>query len=113
MPFGINNLFVYPALSAVDIAFLDGTDQDFLESDEPLGIIDFYRSIFESVTAGCCMNKTHWNTVCVDGDVPESELHEMIQYSHDLIKPKVRKWRIGGRSANNSKQGDVSRIPPA
>lgn len=37
------------------------------------------------------MNKTHWNTVYIDGDVPEQELYDMIQHSFDLIKPKVRK----------------------
>lgn len=37
------------------------------------------------------MNKEHWNTIYIDGDVPEQELHEMIRHSYDLIKPKMRK----------------------
>jgi predicted DNA-binding protein (MmcQ/YjbR family) len=47
--------------------------------------------IFESVTGGWHMNKEHWNTVYLDGDVPEDELYEMITHSYELIKPKVRK----------------------
>ena len=52
---------------------------------------DLLRSIFESVTPGWHMNKEHWNTVYIDGDVPEHELFEMISHSYDLIKPKARK----------------------
>ena len=59
---------------------------------EPLKA-DFLRNIFESVTPGYHMNKTHWNTVYIDGDVPESELYEMIKHSFDLTKPKMPKAR--------------------
>jgi predicted DNA-binding protein (MmcQ/YjbR family) len=37
------------------------------------------------------MNKTHWNMVTLDGDVPDDELKRMIERSYDLIKPKARK----------------------
>jgi predicted DNA-binding protein (MmcQ/YjbR family) len=37
------------------------------------------------------MNKVHWNTVIIGGDVPEDEVTLMIGRSYDLIKPKVRK----------------------
>ena len=36
------------------------------------------------------MNKTHWNTVTIGGDVPETEIKRMVGNSYDLIKPKVR-----------------------
>ena len=52
---------------------------------------DLLRQIFENVTLGYHMNKTHWNTVIIGGDVPDSELKRMIEHSYDLIKPKVRK----------------------
>ena len=54
---------------------------------------DFLRQIFESVVPGYHMNKEHWNTVYIDGDVPESELNEMIQHSYDLTKPKIRRGK--------------------
>ena len=50
----------------------------------------FLRGIYESVTPGWHMNKEHWNTVYIDGDVPEQALYDMIEHSYDLIKPKVR-----------------------
>ena len=52
---------------------------------------DNLRIIFDSVTGGWHMNKDHWNTIYIDGDVPEDELYEMIEHSYDLIKPKVKK----------------------
>jgi len=51
---------------------------------------DFLRQVFEDVTPGWHMNKTHWNTVTLGGDVPEDEIKRMIARSYDLIKPKVR-----------------------
>ena len=52
---------------------------------------DFLRSIYTGVTPAYHMNKEHWNTVTLGGDVPEDELKRMIRHSYDLIKPKVRK----------------------
>jgi len=54
---------------------------------------DFLRQMFENVTPGYHMNKVHWNTVTLGGDVPEDELKRMIDNSYGLIKPKARKRR--------------------
>jgi len=54
---------------------------------------DFLRQVFVSVTPAYHMNKEHWNTVALGGDVPEDELRRMIGNSFDLIKPKARKRR--------------------
>jgi predicted DNA-binding protein (MmcQ/YjbR family) len=51
---------------------------------------DFLRSVFKSVIPGWHMNKEHWNTVIMGGDVSEPALFEMIQHSYDLIKPKTK-----------------------
>jgi predicted DNA-binding protein (MmcQ/YjbR family) len=53
---------------------------------EPLEA-DFLRQAFADVTPGYHMNKEHWNTVTLGGDVPEEELKRMIGRSYDLIKP--------------------------
>jgi predicted DNA-binding protein (MmcQ/YjbR family) len=52
---------------------------------------DFLRSAFADVQPGYHMNKTHWNTVIIGGDVPDEELKRQIEHSYDLIKPKIRK----------------------
>jgi predicted DNA-binding protein (MmcQ/YjbR family) len=51
---------------------------------------DFLRRTFADVQPGWHMNKAHWNTVYVDGDVPLEELQRMIQHSYDLIVPKIK-----------------------
>jgi len=51
---------------------------------------DFFRQVYKDVTPAFHMNKEHWNTITIGGDVPDQELLEMIQRSYDLIKPKLR-----------------------
>ena len=46
---------------------------------------DFWRSAYESVTAGYHLNKEHWNTIILDGSIPEEEIKRMIAESYDLI----------------------------
>lgn len=52
---------------------------------------DFLRSVYEGVTEGWHMNKTHWNTVYFDSDVPDEELIRMTEASYDLTKKKIRR----------------------
>ena len=56
---------------------------------EPLEA-DLLRQMFTDVTPGYHMNKTHWNTVTIGGDVPKDMLWRMIESSYDRIKPKAR-----------------------
>ena len=46
---------------------------------------DFWRSAYESVQAGYHQNKEHWNTIILDGSIPENEIQRMISESYDLI----------------------------
>jgi len=52
---------------------------------------DFLRQAFEAVSPGWHMNKTHWNTITVGGDVSDDGLKRQIGNSYDLIKPKSRR----------------------
>lgn len=52
---------------------------------------DLLRQVFADVTPGYHMNKQHWNTVLIGGDVPADELKRQIQASYGLIKPKTRR----------------------
>ena len=51
---------------------------------------EFIRQIYQDVTPAYHMNKSHWNTVKLGGDVPDDELKRMIERSYNLIKPKVK-----------------------
>ncbi len=43
------------------------------------------REKYEEVQPGYHMNKTHWNTVYMNGRLSEKQLNEMIDHSYDLI----------------------------
>ena len=49
------------------------------------------RDIFESVIPGYHMNKKHWNTVILDGSIPEGEIERMIDSSYMLVVDKMTK----------------------
>ena len=46
---------------------------------------DFWRSTYASVIPGWHQNKDHWNTIILDGSVPEQEIRRMIAESYDLV----------------------------
>ena len=46
---------------------------------------DFWRSAYDSVIAGYHQNKEHWNTIILDGTIPEKEIRRMIAESYDLV----------------------------
>lgn len=43
------------------------------------------RDVFEGVIPGYHMNKAHWNTILLDGRIPESEIDRMIDNSYSLV----------------------------
>ena len=46
---------------------------------------DFWRNAYDSVTAGYHQNKEHWNTLVLDGTIPDEVIKQMISESYDLI----------------------------
>lgn len=49
------------------------------------------RAEYEAVIPGYHMNKKHWNSVILDGSIPESLLREMIDNSYDLVVKGLKK----------------------
>jgi len=45
----------------------------------------FWRDIYSSVTPGYHQNKEHWNTIILDGSIPERDIKMMIAESYDLV----------------------------
>ncbi len=43
------------------------------------------RERYEEVTPGWHMNKRHWNTIRIDGDLPAQLIREWIRDSYDLV----------------------------
>lgn len=43
------------------------------------------RAQYPAITGGWHLNKRHWNTVLLDGSVPQKLVREMIEDSYDLV----------------------------
>lgn len=46
---------------------------------------DFWRNAYAAVIPGYHQNKEHWNTVILDGTVPDADVKRMIAESYDLV----------------------------
>ncbi len=49
------------------------------------------REHYSAVKPGYHMNKRHWNTVTIDGSVPEDEFWEMVDHSYNLVVKGLKK----------------------
>lgn len=60
------------------------------------------REQYQHIIAGYYMNKEHWNSVYLDGNIPDEVLKQMIDMSYDLVlkslSKKVQKQIIGENS---------------
>lgn len=59
---------------------------------EPLEA-DFLRSVFKGVEPGYHMNKTHWNSIYFDSDVPDDLLKQMTKNSYCLTASKKKRCK--------------------
>lgn len=46
---------------------------------------DLWRSIYKSCVPGWHQNKENWNTIILDGSIPDDEIRRMIAESYDLV----------------------------
>lgn len=46
---------------------------------------DFWRQAYDAVIPGYHQNKEHWNTIILDGTIPEKDVKRMIAESYDLV----------------------------
>jgi predicted DNA-binding protein (MmcQ/YjbR family) len=49
------------------------------------GLAAGLRERYAAITPGYHLNKRHWNTVTLDGSVPDEELLELVDHSYDLV----------------------------
>jgi predicted DNA-binding protein (MmcQ/YjbR family) len=59
---------------------------------EPL-LAEQLREAHAAVIPGYHLNKRHWNTVIIDGSLPERMIRDMIEDSYDLIVSKLPQSR--------------------
>lgn len=52
---------------------------------------ELLREIFNEIQPGYHMNKTHWNTVYLDGNLEEKFIKELIDTSYDIVFKSLTK----------------------
>jgi predicted DNA-binding protein (MmcQ/YjbR family) len=50
-----------------------------------------FRLEYPAIIPGYHLNKQHWNTVLIDGTVPDDLVREMVEDSYDLVRAKLPK----------------------
>src|ERR671937_2297690 len=61
------------------------------------------RGAHAAVLPGYHLNKRHWNTVVIDGSLPEQMIKDMVEDSYDLVVSRLPETRRAlGRQADES-----------
>lgn len=84
MPFGADVL-VFKVLNKMFalVAWQDDPLTIALKADPIDAVI--LRKKYAAIKPGYHLNKKHWNTITIDGSVPDDELRNMIDESHALV----------------------------
>ena len=56
------------------------------------------RATYAAVRPGYHLNKRHWNTITIDGSMPDKLVRDMVEDSYDLVVsglPRVARERLG------------------
>jgi predicted DNA-binding protein (MmcQ/YjbR family) len=88
-PFG-PDVYVYKVEAKMFATLVDGDLARMnlkCDPDEAM----FLRDTFAAVRPGYHMNKTHWNTVMLDGSIPRGEVERMIDRSYGLVVKRLRR----------------------
>ena len=85
-PFGDDTLVFKVNGKIFALVNLEGDQSLNLKCDPALALE--LREQYPSVTPGYHMNKKHWNTVRLDGTIPDHDIISWIDHSYDLVKGK-------------------------
>jgi predicted DNA-binding protein (MmcQ/YjbR family) len=67
-----------------------------LKCEPPLA--EELRAAHPAITPGYHLNKRHWNTIVIDGSLPERMIADMVEDSYDLVVsqlPRARRRALG------------------
>jgi predicted DNA-binding protein (MmcQ/YjbR family) len=61
------------------------------------------RDIFTEVIPAYHMNKKHWNSIILEGDLPDGEVHRQIDHSYGLVVKGLKKTIRDGLEVRHGK----------
>jgi predicted DNA-binding protein (MmcQ/YjbR family) len=89
-PFG-PGVSVYKVLGKVFALVPDGGPLSMTVKCEP-NLALLLRETYPAVRPGYHTDKRHWNTVAIDGSIPDAELREMVDHSYDRVVHSLPKY---------------------
>jgi predicted DNA-binding protein (MmcQ/YjbR family) len=98
-PFGPENAVFKVAGKIFALSRLDGSPLRVSVKCEP-ALAEQLREAHAAVIPGYHLNKRHWNTVVIDGSLPDRMVADMVEDSYDLVVsrlPQARRRALGWR----------------
>ncbi len=83
-PFG-KDVAVYKVGDKMFALIAEGTDPLRLSLKCDPQLAKLLREKYETIMEGYHLNKKHWNTMLLTGQVPEDEVHDLIRHSYELV----------------------------
>jgi predicted DNA-binding protein (MmcQ/YjbR family) len=68
---------------------------------------EILRQTYPGVVPGYHMNKQHWNTVSIDGTIPDDEIMEMIDHSYEQVVKGLTKKQKEFLVESKNTQNDI------
>ena len=96
-PFGPETSVFKVAGKMFALSRLDGTPLEVSVKCEP-DLAVALRDSYPAIRPGYHLNKRHWNTITLDGSMPDQLVRDLIEDSYDLIVsalPKRVRERLG------------------
>lgn len=83
-PFG-EDVAVYKAKDKMFALIPEGSDPVRISLKCDPKLAEILREKYETVMQGYHLNKKHWNTIVLTGQLPWEEIQALIRHSHDLV----------------------------
>ena len=83
-------VLVFKAIKIFALTNIEGEFRISLKCD-PERAIELREEYSEHIKPGYHLSKQHWNTIIVEGRVPEKLIYELIDHSYDLIVASLNK----------------------
>ena len=103
-PFGPEHSVFKVAGKVFALSALDRTPLELSVKCEPEIAVDL-RASYAAIRPGYHLNKRHWNTITLDGSLPDRLVRHLIEDSYDLVVsalPKRTREQLGWHPAGES-----------
>jgi predicted DNA-binding protein (MmcQ/YjbR family) len=102
-PFGFETSVVRVAGKMFAHSRLEGDPVSISLKCEPQ-LAEQLRAAHPCITAGYHLNKRHWNTVGLDGSLPEQMIADLVEDSYDLVVSKLSRDAASAAVARGARE---------